>query len=319
MSNRLHLFDYFFLMRPILFVPGWATLLAGYFSAQDTIRMWTISHNGQCPITWGNVNLLSAMLIFSAAMGGCFILNQLRDIQTDITNDKLFLFGKNYISTPAGYIESALLLGSSFVSALFLYHSFFFFTLCFVFLTGYLYNFAPFTLKDKPFAGLIANMTMGWLAFALGWVLVRSVNATLIIASLPILFYNTSLYLLTTLPDMKGDKESGKLTFAVRYGFKFTLILALSFFVLAVAASLWQKNEFMLVVSILASPFMIRMALQQTMSTILVAIKAGISCFALVICLKFPPFLLLLAALFFFTRYYYRQRFNFDYPNFRGY
>ncbi|MBN1480392.1 prenyltransferase [candidate division KSB1 bacterium] len=317
MSNRLQVFDYFFMMRPVLFIPGWATLLAGYFSAQDNLRMSLLpSSNGF--IVWWNPHLAFGLLVFSGAMGGCFILNQLRDIQTDVTNNKLFLFGQNFITIRAGYFESLLLLGASVIAALFLNRFFFIFIGCFQLLTGYFYNFPPFTFKDKPVSGLLANMTMGWLAFGLGWSLIRPASVTLWLVSLPILFFNTSLYLLTTVPDMKGDQESGKHTFPVKYGLKFTLNLSLFFFILTIAASLWQKNEFMLVVSLFTSPFMVRIALQQNITAALVAVKAGISGLALVICLKFPTFFLLLAVLFFFTRFYYRKRFNFDYPNFRG-
>ena len=71
--------DYLFLMRPILFFPGWTTLLAGYFSALGFLGM----ANGRfldAGLVFWNGRLLLALAAFGAAMGGSFIINKLQDI-----------------------------------------------------------------------------------------------------------------------------------------------------------------------------------------------------------------------------------------------
>ena len=233
-------------------------------------------------------------------------------------NNKLFLLGTGCISARAGYIESFLLLGAALVGAFFLHMMFLFLICAFIIVTAYLYNFAPFAFKNRPLWGLAATMVMGWLAFALGWVMCQPATPRLLSHSMPYLFFNTALYLLTTMPDMKGDRTSGKLTFPLKYGVKSTALLSLFFFILTPVAGMWHKNEFMLVVCAVTAPFMIRFARKRDTASAIVAIKSGIASFALLICVKFPLFFVLLACLFFFTRFYYKRRFDYDYPNFRG-
>ena len=318
MNNRLQRLDYFFLMRPVLFIPGWATLIVGYMTAQLGMPVFRFSNFMDAHVAWWNAQLALALLTFSCAMGGSFILNQLQDIATDKKNNKLFLLGNGFVSNRAGYIESFLLIIFSLVLALTINFKFFLFIFCFTLLTGYLYNFPPFLFKDKPIAGLFANMAMGWLAFAMGWVIAKPISMNLLINSLPVLFFNTSLYFLTTIPDMTGDGKSGKITFPIKYGQKFTVLFCFFFFILALLSSYWLKHDFMLIVSMLTLPFMIYLVWKQNKASALIAVKAGIAAFALMICLKLPGFFLLLAVLYFSTRYYYKNRFDYSYPNFKG-
>lgn len=318
MSNWLKPLDYFFLTRPILFFPGWATLLVGTIAARGDVRIVSSLFNSTFSIELWNSRLFFGLVLFACAMGGSFVLNQLQDIESDKSNNKLFLFGDGFISKRAGYIESVLLLLTSLLGAVFLSPAFFGMVLIFNFITGYSYNFFPFAFKDKPIGGLFANMAMGWLAFAMGWVLFKPLSLELLIASLPFLFFNTSLYFLTTLPDVDGDRASDKVTFPVKYGLTFTVALCLFFFILAGGLALWHKNDYMLVVFLLTAPFMVRLAMVRKTASAIIAVKVGIASFALLACVYFPIFLLVLGVIFFFTRFYYRNRFEFDYPNFKG-
>ena len=93
-------------------------------------------------------------------------------------------------------------------------------------------------MKDKPWGSLLANALMGWLAFAIGWSAINKLQFAIVTDSIPYLFFNTSLYLFTTLPDIKGDRLSGKRTLAVIYGTEWLIfgafILYLSGFVLSI-------------------------------------------------------------------------------------
>ncbi len=314
--NSLKPLDYFFLMRPVLFFPGWATLLAGYAAAArsrpfvDALRQGLMFQDGG--------RLAAALFSFAAAMGGCFVLNQMRDISSDRRNNKLFLLGEGYVSPRAALIEASLLTASALITAALINAAFFGLVAAFILLTGWLYNLPPFPLKDRPLGGLAANVIMGWLAFALGRSLCEPMDLRLLAVSLPYVLFNTALYFLTTLPDYEGDRAAGKITFPVRYGLQRTIIVSLAFFVASAAVSFFQRNQTMLLIGAAAAPFMTRLALRRTVPAAVVAVKAGIAAFALTMCLLFPFFLPLLATLFFFTRFYYRRRFNFDYPNFRG-
>ena len=316
--KRLELFDYFFVTRPILFIPGWATLLAGYAAGLGYQVILSQIKEGQWLIDWWHPQLAVVLTSFTAAMACSFIFNQLQDISSDQKNNKLFLFGSGFISERAGYIEAIFLLATALLLALLIDFYIFISVLIFVAITGYAYNFSPFHFKDKPLAGLFANMAMGWLAFVTGWLVVQPLSVQLLLTSLPYLFFNTALYFLTTLPDMHGDESSHKITFPVRYGKNTTIYVSFICFVLALAFSIGLANEFMLMVSALTAPFYAMLLYKKSTSWSLFTIKAGISMFALWISVQFPLLLVAMAALFFFTRFYYKHRFQFDYPNFKG-
>jgi 4-hydroxybenzoate polyprenyltransferase len=318
MNRFLKALDFLFLTRPILFFPGWATLLAGYtVVAGDHQFISRLRERSFHPTFW-NHDAVLALLSFAAAMSGCFVLNQLQDVASDKNNNKLFLLGDGHVSRRSGFVESLLLLFFSLAVAIRLNGRFLIAVILFLVITGFMYNFKPFVLKDKPVGGLAANMFMGWIAFSLGWLLLLPFSVELVTSSLPYLFFNTALYFLTTLPDFEGDRASGKVSFPVRYGFSTTVFFSLIFYIAAVVTSLLQKNEFLLLVCLASLPFMARLAVQRTAAAAVVAVKAGIATFALLVCFQFPLFLLILATLFYMTKLYYKHRFHYDYPNFRG-
>jgi len=262
-------------------------------------------------------DLFLSIVTFTLAMGGSFVINQVYDVDTDTMNKKLFLLGEGFISIKNGFRFALFLLTLSMLLPLFFNVSLFLPVAAFNLVTGYLYNVRPFALKNKPVWGVVANMAMGWLAFAMGW-LACADFASLISVSLPFLFFNTSLYFLTTLPDTRGDAGTGKITFPVKFGKEWTIAWCLFFFIIAFIISLWHKNEFIFVVSILTFPFMLRLYLQKSEAAALVAVKAGIALFSLAVCIKFPLLFILLTFIFFTARFYYKHRFNYNYPNFKG-
>lgn len=317
MNQWIKYLDYFFISRPILFFPGWATMLAGDLASQNKVTSAKLSIGSLIPEI-SDASLCWGMIAFSLAMGGSFILNQIRDVSSDSENSKLFLLGDGHIPIQHGYFESFLFIMASLIISLNINFLFFIVIACFIFLTGYLYNFPPFAFKDKPLAGLIANMMMGWLAFAAGWVLFSGLNISLFYHSLPYLFFNTSLYFLTTLPDMKGDASSEKVTFPVRFGFQMTIGFSLISFIIAFFSGIVIGDWLILSALILSGLFMISLIIRKNVAAAILAIKMGIFSFCLVLSVQFPIFFVILAALFFLTRFYYKRRFQFDYPNFRG-
>lgn len=317
MNQWIKYLDYIFVSRPILFFPGWATMLAGHLVSQHKVTSIQFSLEGLQP-ELGNASLYWGMIAFSLAMGGSFILNQIRDVNSDTENNKLFLLGDGHIPIKHGYVESILFIIASLIISLQISFLLFLVNASFILLTGYLYNFPPFGFKDKPIAGLVANMLMGWLAFAAGWVLSSELNVSLLYYSLAYLFFNTSLYFLTTLPDMKGDASSEKVTFPIRYGFRTTIGFSLILFALAILSSIIAGDQLILIVLILSIVFMINLIIRRNIAAAILAIKMSIFSFCIILSIKLPIFFVVLAALFFLTRFYYKRRFHFDYPNFKG-
>lgn len=318
MNPKIRYLDYFFITRPILFLPGWATLIAGYLAASSEVNLMDALMSGNIQIEFWNENILSGIFVFSLAMGGSFILNQLKDLNTDKRNNKLFLLGDGHVPVRHGYVEGSIFIFLSLVFSFGINIQLFWVTTLFLLITGYLYNFAPFSLKDRPISGLIANMFMGWLAFAMGWALKEAITGAIVVQSMPYLFFNTSLYFLTTLPDIEGDSASQKITFPVKYGLKVTAWMSFLAYISSAIFSLILKHELMLITLVLVGPLMIRLILTKTISSATLVVKLGILFFCLVISTEFPLFLVILISLLLLTRFYYKKRFEFDYPNLKG-
>jgi len=308
-------FDYFFVTRPILYFPGWATLIAGYFAA---FSGFNFLRDGVNHLIGVDSRLLIGLVAFGAAMGGSFILNQLADVETDRNNNKLFFFGEGLISVQTGFIESFLLIFVALFLGLKVHWMLTIAIALFILITGYLYNFAPFNYKNKPIAGLVMNMLMGWLAFIIGWLLIKPIGMAALVQSLPFLFFNTGLYFLTTLPDVRGDREAGKITFPVKYGFGKTVYFSFVAFLISLLISILLQNYFLIFVALLSLPFYALLIVKKDISRAILTVKYGITFFCLMISVLYPLFFLILFVIFFATRVYYKFRFDFQYPTFNG-
>lgn len=287
-------------------------MMAGYFI--HTKALWVPPFQFQISL----IHLLSVLVGFAMLMGSTFVLNQLRDIESDKKNKKLFIISNGILSIRAVWMEVIILTSLSFLIAFNIKVELGIFFVLFFIVTGLLYNFSPAKMKDRPWGSLLANGLMGWLAFSIGWVSINALNFQLIIDSLPYLCFNTALYLFTTLPDREGDKESGKKTLAVSFSIKSIIYLAFIFYLIGFLVSLWSIDRQALVFFILSMPLFIRTLIGQNVEDTIRATKYGILFFAVSICLRWPVYLLLMILGFFGTKWYFKKRFNFNYPNFSG-
>ncbi len=256
--------------------------------------------------------------MLGCTMGGGAILNQIKDTATDRQNQKLFLIGDGFVAKSHAYIESILLIVIGLSLSIYLSWHIFWILLIAIFEAGYLYNFHPFSLKNYPIRGLFANMAMGWFVFIIGWLLLQPFNVAMLIQSTPFALFNTGLYLLTTLPDVPGDAQSGKITFPVRYGIENTFRASLVLFALSLLASILLSNGFMILTLSVSLPAIIWAYFRKTVESAVIALKMGIFFFSIGICVKFPPFFCMILLAFFLTRFYYKSRFGINYPNFKG-
>ncbi len=260
----------------MLFFPGWNTLFAGYLSAKGDVSLLNDVLNGQWEFVALSKNLIGALLAFMFAMGGSFILNQLQDVDSDQRNKKLFLIGGKYIKETHAYRESLLLLFSALFIGLYVKIAVFFLLMVFIITTAYLYNYHPFRFKNRPLWGLVANILMGWAAFAIGWSLLRRMDVSFLIESFPYLALNTSLYLLTTIPDAEGDAAAGKHTFSVHYGFSFTVGMAVLLYLLSLGFSSWGNDQLIWLLNLLVFYFFLRLALSASRARVILTIKMSI-------------------------------------------
>jgi 4-hydroxybenzoate polyprenyltransferase len=313
-SDWISYLDYFFVLRPMLFFPGWSTLLAGYFVSVSADRF--VLNRSLEPL--GQGTLLVLILSFASVMGSSFILNQLQDVVSDRQNNKLFIISGGLLQRKYLLIETVLLTVLALILGGMVSLTVCLLILTFFIVTGIFYNFPPFTMKDRPWSSLLANMLMGGQAFAIGFSAAGGLRGGLFRTLLPYLFFNTALYLFTTLPDLKGDLLANKKTLAVIYG-KTRLIHMACLLYLAgcICAFIWLDIQ-ALVFYLLSLPFFILTYLGDSVSNTLRTTKYGILFFAFSIGLQWPAYFLLMVSVFCATRFYYRRRFNFNYPNFSG-
>jgi 4-hydroxybenzoate polyprenyltransferase len=287
-------------------------MMAGYFIQSRS--SWFPSFHFQI----NYFHLLSLLIGFSLVMGSSFVLNQLKDIESDKQNKKLFIISDGILSTKAIWWEVIILTLFSFIIAFSIKIEVGIFFVLFFIVTGLFYNFSPAKLKDRPWGSLFANGLMGWLAFSIGWSANNPVSVHLIIDSIPYFCFNTALYLFTILPDREGDRISGKKTLAVLFNIKSIIYLAFVFYITGLLVSLWLIDRQALIFYILSFPLFIKTLIGKGVEDTIRATKYAILFFAVSICIRWPAYFILMVGGFFGTKWYFRKRFNYNYPNFSG-
>jgi 1,4-dihydroxy-2-naphthoate octaprenyltransferase len=190
--------------------------------------------------------------------------------------------------------------------------------LFFFLLTGIFYNYRPLSMKDRPWGSLLANALMGWIAFAIGWSVHHDWGISLIIDSLPYLFFNTALYLYTILPDKEGDRQSQKKTLAVIFATERLIIAAFILYLGGLTITVCLADYQALFFYVLSLPFFISTLMTRNVAETIRTTKFAILFFALSVCLRLPLYFLLMLGGFVLTKLYFKYRFGFNYPNFSG-
>jgi 4-hydroxybenzoate polyprenyltransferase len=319
MSNTRRFFwlsrlDYIFVLRPMLFFPGWTTLLAGYFIA-DKAKLYTFYIY---PSELDYFFLFRLMFGFALLMGSAFILNQLADVESDRRNDKLYLISDGHIPRDKAKKEAIILAIAGMLIGLSCSFRIAFLFLLFILITGYFYNFYPLKLKDRPWGSLLANVSMGWLAFMIGWAGQAELSRQLIIDSIPYVLFNTALYLYTLLPDIRGDRMAGKKTLAVIYGYEKLMLGAIFAIAFGLFSIFWLRDLTSLVFYMLSMPLILKTMYFMEIPDAIRSTKFGILFFSISMCLKWPLYFVLMVLGFFATKLYFKKRFYQNYPNFSG-
>jgi 4-hydroxybenzoate polyprenyltransferase len=292
--------DYLFVIRPVLMPPVWTILLLGH------ARSSQISGESNLPGL--------AVLLVTFLVGGVYVLNQIFDIESDRLNQKLFFLARGYISRKSAIVETILLNLLSIIPAFLISLQ-----LGLLFLLGmtfgFLYSAPPFSLKNRPFGGLILNaLAHGNLAFLIGWIMNRSASLQSLLFSLPYMLAVAAIYLNTTIPDAEGDRKAGKTTLAVRWGKENTVVLACCLVVVATVLSLLVRDIPFLLASSLSLPFFVYSALSKKERHIILATKISILLLSIAAGIFYPWYFAVLIVGFLGTRLYYRARFSLDYP-----
>lgn len=304
LPGYLRVFDRWFLARPVLMPPVWTIVLLAAVP-QGILLPFNILPPF-APRIWGGL----ALSFFLA--GAVYILNQVFDIASDRTNDKLFFLPQGIVSVQAAVIQSIVFLLLTMGGGWFLGRVWFACTVLLA-LLGLAYSMPVFRLKDRPLAGLAANAVgHGSLVYYLGGALVEPGSIPLGGASVSYALAVAGVYLLTTIPDRSGDAAAGKRTMSVVYGPRTTSALAALCVLGALAVAVVYRQWPMVLSAGISWPLFAGAVVSEKFCG--PAIRVALLLLSFFACLAFLPYFLILAGLFFSTRWYYRRRFGIVYP-----
>ncbi len=304
-------FDYVFILRPTLFFPIWIMILAGYSG------FYTFNGENQWLSLFTDWIFVLNFLLITLVSGAVFIFNQLQDVETDKDNKKLFLISESYVrrktAQKIAFVIIAISLIIFFVEDIYL----FFINSFYVFFCGYLYNYKPFCWKDLPFLGIFINIVGGLFLFLSGWIIAGYGQWKAFIYVIPYLCAWGTVMLLTTIPDVKGDKAHNKITFAVRFGINKTIWTATVWVFIGLFVAIFNKDSLAFYSIVLSIPIFIIMIFKATNEWIFACIRYPMLFIALLLCIKFPLFFFVLLVNYYFSKIYYVSRFGLDYPTFK--
>ena len=310
--------DVFFLLRPTLFFSIWVMTVMGMSSAQMYYFEYPLWISG---FSWTTFSVFIAITLICSST---FILNQISDEKSDAINQKLFLVGKHITIEKSKSISKIILILGFLILGIMNWFSIIYIGLIYI-IWGIIYNRHPFNWKKKPILGWLANTIVGVLLFLQGWSLVMQnyLSSTFIPFELeminlmiPYILCFSSVSLLTTLPDIKGDESSGDQTFPIVFGKGITLFISLLFVGIAFILGIKNNDPLASTASLVSIPFFIFAFIRRLDKDILRAIRYPIFILNIFVLTIYPWLFVPLVITFYISKYYYWHRFNLHYPTF---
>jgi len=292
-------FDAFFILRPTLFFPSWTFFLAGYLRGEGNSAYFLL--------VW-----------IAAALGASFLLNQLSDSREDQANRKLLAHWSELLSHRFIISEIVILVIFVIAGGVIAGAELSFLLAMFFIVAGFMYNFPPIRLKARPILGIVSCSIGIWIGYLIG---ARAANVVYSEAVLPGLAYaiaGAAVSLLTHVPDLDGDQQTGVRTFPVVFGKKRTGLWALILVCISAFYAMAVQEYALAVAAIISLPFFITFYVNTKVSAAELAVKVAILSLAILIGFVWPPFLLMIGIYYFFSRWYHRERLGIDYPSFRS-
>ena len=248
-------------------------------------------------------------------VGALYVFNQIADIKNDRENQKIFILSNGNVSKLGASLYAVVLTVLSIVFAWYQSQMMGMIYLLAFIIIGIGYNYPPFRWSNRPFWGLIVHFFVGWFSFMNGWLESGGEMIESFFPSIPVILGVSAIYLLTTLPDLDGDKSTGKITFAVRFGAQRTLNFAFFLMISCVFISNYLQDYFIMIVSIMSAIMILRARIYYNQpGDILDAIRYTILYLLVIMGMKYPIFLLISVLVIVLTRLYYKYRFHKKYP-----
>jgi 4-hydroxybenzoate polyprenyltransferase len=300
----MKLFDYIFAARPPLLLPVWSIFLVCLHYHHKLAGKTFV---------WQELIILAGLTVLTAS---AYYINQVYDKESDEKNSKLGFLQKGLVSPVtlmALYIMFSVL---ALTVSVFISQATFFVFLQ-LFLISFIYSVPPLRLKDRPISGLFAN------AYSFGFLIPLSImpainqhNAGLLGWDNPLYFFLSvmGVHILTTIPDIRGDRATGKNTIGVVLPVRVSLFVAISAFLGAAFVAQVSNYLPLMVIAIISATLTLAALVTSNIQVILAAVKVPILLLTLLAVYFYPVYLVFVVATLFATRAYYKKRFNTVYP-----
>ena len=321
-ARFLRVLDYIAVLRPILLIPVWTMIFLGYYLGTKW-RGEAAFHSSPISIILSpSLQIWCTLLLYSMFMAAVYIINQITDVETDDVNNKLYLVAGGHVKVKLLKYEAAILLLVSILLAIYWFREYpLYILLIFIsIIIGMAYSIPPVRLKGKPIFDLLANTTgYGAIAFLAGWTTPggttqREFSTQSIISCIPYIFCVGAAFILTTLPDLKGDSIAGDRTTGWLLGVQKSCIVSVILLSMAICSSLILKNYIALISSLCCLPLFIYALFSLRLEAITLATKSGVLSLSLLTCAVIPYYFVLLLSTMLIVKWYYKKRFGIKYP-----
>ena len=300
----MKLLDYIFAARPMLLLPVWSIFLVALHYHHELAEK---------TFSWSDLLILSCLTILTA---GAYYINQVFDIESDKLNSKLGFLQKRLVS--AGMLMAMYIIFSvlALSAAVFISTTLFIIFLQLL-LLSFVYSAPPFRLKDRAVSGLFANAySFGFLIPISVMPLITQHSAGLMGWDNPFYFFLSviGVHILTTIPDIKGDKAAGKKTIGLILPLRVALLSAFMSFGGAALVAHYSNFLPLMIIAVISATLALTALVSTNFQIILAAAKIPILLLTLLAGYFYPIYFLFVVALLFLTRAYYKKRFNVVYP-----
>jgi 4-hydroxybenzoate polyprenyltransferase len=304
--SRFNIFDYIFILRPLILIPCWNFLLIGAYLGQG--------HGGF------NSTIILGLVIYTCVMGGVYILNQIMDRETDRANKKLFLLSEEYMPISHAYVQMVILwVIASIIALRFTWH--FLVLIGISLVIGIMYSVPPMKLKGKPVLDTLANgFGYGMINFAVGWMCVAWFDWTMFSRFIPYFLSICAVFMNTTVVDMEGDRRAGEFSTALLLEVKPTLAVSTVLMGSAVVVAWLMKDLVCGIPALLSFPvffYVLVVVLKQRKTPrqkVILSFRLPGVLFTLATIYLYPLYAVLILLSFVGMRLYYKYRFGMTYP-----
>ncbi len=300
--------------RPVLLIPVWGFSALGFRCAANSSNADWSFFPMHLP-TASNYLLLS---IFSLSVAAVYIFNQIADIEVDKNNGGLPLIAGGIVPLNIAVLSSVLFSIFSLLLPLLLHHSPLVLCSGAALLLGIVYSFRPLRFSGKPILDFISNATgYGFIAFGAGWYIAGNQLFTVdfLKSALPYFLLMSAGSISSTLPDIEGDRQDGKITSAVWMGELRAHSVALVLLIAAGVAGFLRSDPAALICAVASLPLYIGYLVNPGRFFMEATYKIGGALCMVAAFLVMPWFLPVAGVVFAATWLYFRIRHETSYPS----